>query len=466
MSILARLSTQQTAIAIKPRRGAVDLAPKFVADLANIHILAAIASCLDHQISSRRGREKLSLRPRTRRKAMTLEQQSAVAKGRAMRVEWQVGFWIGAFALFMLMLWLFSGVLLPFAAALVIGYLLDPVVGALQKMGVGRAPATLLILTVLILVVVLIFVLIVPVLAHQLAEFVKSLPDILSKLQSLIVAAGESLAKDYGGVFLERFGLQGTNAPDIRASVNDLFGQAARFSGSFLNSLLARGVALISLVSLIVVTPVVAFYILLDWPKMIAAVDGLVPPRYRPTVHQLARDIDRAIAGFLRGQSLVCFFLGAWYGLGLTLVGVNFGFLIGISAGFLSFIPYVGSLTALVLGTIVAVVQGWPHWNLPALALGVVLTGQFLEGNVLAPKLVGDSVGLHPVWLMFALLAFGSLFGFVGLIVAVPLSAAGGVLLRFAMSRYRASALYTDLPPVYSKLLQKTPTGTTAEQEG
>ena len=144
----------------------------------------------------------------------------------------------------------------------------------------------------------------------------------------------------------------------------------------------------------------------------------------RPQARVLARDIDKALAGFLRGQSLVCLFLGLWYGIGLSLTGLNFGFLIGITAGVLSFIPYVGSLTALVVSCIVAVVQGWPDWTLLLMALAVVGTGQFLEGNFLSPKLVGGSVGLHPVWLMFALLAGGSLFGFTGLIVAVPAAVA------------------------------------------
>ena len=382
-----------------------------------------------------------------------------------MRVEWQIAFWIGAFALLMLLLWLFSGVLLPFILAAVIGYLLDPVVSGLQKLGIRRGFGTLLVLALGLLVIALIFVLIVPVLGHQLSGFVQSLPDILNKLQNLVAAAVDALTKDYGGILFERLGLEHGNAPDIRSSLNELASEAARWLGTFVNSILARGVALISLASLIIVTPVLAFYMLLDWRRMVAALDALVPPRHRPTVHQLAQDIDRAIAGFLRGQSLVCLFLGAWYGLGLTLIGLNFGFLIGISAGLLSFIPYVGSLTALVLGTIVAVVQGWPHWHLPALALAVVLTGQFLEGNVLAPKLVGDSVGLHPVWLIFALLAFGSLFGFAGLIAAVPLAAASGVLIRFAVSRYRKSAIYTDLPPAYSKLLQKAPAESPAGKE-
>jgi predicted PurR-regulated permease PerM len=163
-------------------------------------------------------------------------------------------------------------------------------------------------------------------------------------------------------------------------------------------------------------------------------------------VRAIARDIDAAIAGFLRGQSLVCLFLGLWYGIGLSLIGLNFGFLIGISAGLLSFIPYVGSLTALVLSAIIGIVQGWPNWSLFLMAMAVVGSGQFLEGNVLTPRLVGASVGLHPVWLMFALFAFGSLFGFAGLLVAVPVSAAIGVLARFALHSYLDSSLYHDAP--------------------
>jgi predicted PurR-regulated permease PerM len=363
-----------------------------------------------------------------------------------MRIEWQIGFWIGTLALLILFLWVFSGVLLPFAAAFVIAYLLDPFADRLQHLGLNRLTVTLLILGGFAAVLVLILILIVPVLSHQFAEFVRALPDLLGKLQALVTSVGEILSRQYGAPLMERLGLGGASAPDLRAGVSDLAAQAATWTAAFLNSLVSHGAALINLVSLIVVTPVVAFYMLLDWHRMIAAINGLVPPRYRGVVHQLAGEIDRAMAGFLRGQSLVCLFLGAWYGLGLSLVGLNFGLLIGITAGFLSFIPYVGSLTAFVVAAIVAIVQGWPHWTLFALAMGVVLTGQFLEGNVLSPKLVGDKVGLHPVWLIFALLAFGTLFGFTGLIIAVPVAAATGVILRFAISRYRASDLYTSLP--------------------
>jgi predicted PurR-regulated permease PerM len=193
----------------------------------------------------------------------------------------------------------------------------------------------------------------------------------------------------------------------------------------------------------VVITPVVAFYLLCDWDRLIATIDGWVPLAQRETVRSLAREIDASISAYMRGQTGVCLLLGSYYAVGLTLSGLSFGLLIGIISGLISFIPYVGSMTGLVLSLGVAVAQFFPDWTRILIVLGVFLFGQFLEGNVLAPKLVGKSVGLHPVWLMFALLAFGYLFGFVGLLLAVPLAAAIGVLVRFALRRYLASPLYT-----------------------
>jgi predicted PurR-regulated permease PerM len=175
---------------------------------------------------------------------------------------------------------------------------------------------------------------------------------------------------------------------------------------------------------------------------MLATVDSWLPLDHRDGLRQIAREINHALAGFMRGQSLVCLFLGLWYGVGLSLIGLDFGFLIGVVGGVLSFIPYVGSLTALVFSLGVAIVQGWPSWNLFFLALAVVGCGQFLEGNVLSPRLVGHSIGLHPVWLMFALVAFGALFGFTGLLIAVPMSAAIGVLARHLLGLYLTSPFY------------------------
>jgi predicted PurR-regulated permease PerM len=196
---------------------------------------------------------------------------------------------------------------------------------------------------------------------------------------------------------------------------------------------------------------VVAFYLLVDWDKMVRTVDSWLPRRQQHSLRSIARDIDRAIAGFVRGQALVCLLLGTFYAVGLTLVGLNFGALIGMSAGLLSFIPYVGSLTGLILSVGVAIVQFWPDWTWIVATLAIFVVGQFVEGNILSPKLVGASVGLHPVWLMFALLAFGTLFGFVGLLLAVPLAAAVGVVARHALQQYMDSPLYHGgqvvLPP-------------------
>ncbi len=360
-----------------------------------------------------------------------------------MRIEWQIGFWIGAFLLLVLLLWFFSDVLLPFAAAVALGYLLDPVADRLERLGFNRLGATLLIVAWSALVLILISVLIVPVLWGQALSFIEALPAYAAKLEKLISAETARLSRDYGGGLMDKLGLGNKGDGQLASATNNLVAHAAQWAASFLKSLLTRGAALISLISLLVVTPVVVFYMLLDWDKMIATIDGLVPLRHRETVRALAREIDTAMAGFLRGQALVCLFLGAWYGIGLSLIGLNFGLLIGITAGILSFIPYVGSLTALILSSTVAIVQDWPQWKLLAMSLGVFLIGQFLEGNVLSPKLVGTSVGLHPVWLIFALLAFGSLFGFTGLITAVPFAAAAGVILRFAVRHYRESNLYT-----------------------
>jgi predicted PurR-regulated permease PerM len=359
------------------------------------------------------------------------------------RFSWQLGFWALILLATILLIWLLSGILLPFAAGIALGYLLDPIADRLERIGLSRLGAALLMLVVFTIAFGLTLILLVPILMHQLTAFVGALPGYVAKLQQLATAESSRLTEGFGAQVLDTLGLGGGLSPaDLQKSVGDIVGQAVQWVGAFVRSLVSGGTALIGIISLLVVTPVVAFYMLLDWDRMIATVDRLIPPRNRADVHAIAHDIDRALAGFVRGQSLVCLFLGLWYGLGLSLVGLNFGLLIGLSAGLLSFIPYVGSLTALILSAIVAIVQGWPQWKLLLLTLAVVLSGQFLEGNVLSPKLVGASVGLHPVWVMFALLAFGSLFGFTGLIMAVPVAAAAGVILRYLVRRYHASDLY------------------------
>ncbi|CAH1660349.1 Putative permease often clustered with de novo purine synthesis [Hyphomicrobiales bacterium] len=345
----------------------------------------------------------------------------------------QVGFWVTALAVAILALVLLRGILLPFVAGLALAYLLDPLAHRFERLGIGRLPATIAILCLFVLFFILGLMLVVPVAANQLAAFVAKLPSTVGRLQQLAV--------EHGGPLIERFG--GPDAiRDVENSLGNIMSQAASWFGAFLQSLWSGGQAVVGIFSLLVITPVVAFYLLVDWEHMVKKVDSWLPRRHVATIRQLAREMDRAIAGFLRGQALVCIILGTFYAVGLSLVGLNFGVLIGLVSGILTFIPYVGSLTGLVLAGGVAIVQFWPDWTMIAATFAIFFFGQFVEGNILSPKLVGDAVGVHPVWLMFALLAFGSLFGFLGLLLAVPIAAAIGVLMRFALRQYLESPFY------------------------
>ncbi|RWG59705.1 MAG: AI-2E family transporter [Mesorhizobium sp.] len=344
----------------------------------------------------------------------------------------QIAFWLIVAVLLALFLYVFSGILLPFVAGMVLAYFLDPVADRLQRLGLSRLMATVVILIAFVVVVVLAFVILVPVLATQMADFARKLPEYLTRLQSLITSFDPKWLE-------QRFGV---NAASLREGLNSLLTTGFGLLTTVFTSIWSSGVALVSVVSLFVVTPVVAFYMLLDWDRMVAVVDSWVPRDYVETVRALARDINTATAGFVRGQGTLCLVLGAMYATGLTLTGLNFAILIGFFAGLISFIPYVGSLTGLVLAVGVAFVQFWPDWTMIVAVVCVFFVGQFIEGNILQPRLVGKSVGLHPVWLMFALFAFGALFGFVGLLIAVPASAAIAVLVRFAIARYLESPLY------------------------
>jgi predicted PurR-regulated permease PerM len=355
----------------------------------------------------------------------------------------QIAFWVAAFVALGLLLQVLGGAVTPFALGIVLGYLLDPIVQRLERLGLSRLGASIVILAAFVIVFTVILVVLAPILGGQLVGFTQKLPSYVVRLQTLAVEQGNALLDKYGGPWRERFGLgDPLSSEQIQKSIGDFVAQGAQWLLNALRSLASGGAAIFSFLSFLVVTPVVAFYMLLDWDKMLATIDSWLPLDHREGLRQIAREINHALAGFMRGQSLVCLFLGLWYGTGLSLIGLDFGFLIGVIGGLLSFIPYVGSLTALVLSLGVAIVQGWPNWNLFLLALGVVGTGQFLEGNVLSPKLVGESIGLHPVWLMFALVAFGAVFGFTGLLIAVPMSAAIGVLARHLLGLYLASPFY------------------------
>jgi predicted PurR-regulated permease PerM len=355
-----------------------------------------------------------------------------------MALERQVTFWVAALAVFVAVVWLLSDVLLPFVAGMALAYLLDPIARRAERLGIGRGLAALLILSIVIVALVVVGMAVVPVVIHQSSVFIDELPGYLTKLRSLVSDPSRPwLAKIFGGQLSD----------DSGKSVGDLVSQSSGFITGFLVSIWSGGRAVFSLLSLLIITPVVAFYLLLDWGRVVATVDNWIPLQHRETLHGLVRDIDNAIAGFVRGQAVVCMCLAAFYAVGLTLAGLKSGFLIGLMTGLLSFIPFVGAASGFLVAAIVAVAQFWPDWTPIFVVVGVFVIGQVLEGYVLSPNLVGAKVGLHPVWMMFALLAFGYLLGFIGLLIAIPLAATIGVLARFAIRKYMESTIYTGQGP-------------------
>jgi predicted PurR-regulated permease PerM len=344
----------------------------------------------------------------------------------------QVVFWILALIVFVIFLLIFSDILLPFIAGMALAYFLDPVADRLERLGLSRMMATVLILVAFVVLFALSLMIIIPLLATQAADFLEKLPAYVTQLQRLVASFNPDLLPSWISSQMDT----------IKQSFSSILAEGAGFLGTVFKQLWNSGMALVNIVSLLVITPVVAFYMLLDWDRMIEKVDSCVPRDHVADVRQIASEMDAAIAGFVRGQGSICIILGLYYGVGLSFAGLNFGLLIGLFAGIISFIPYVGSLVGLVLAIGVAVVQFWPDYWMIALIAGIFFSGQFIEGNILQPKLVGSRVGLHPVWLMFALVAFGALFGFVGLMIAVPAAAAVGVLVRFGLNRYLDSDLY------------------------
>lgn len=349
-----------------------------------------------------------------------------------MKLRTHIYFWLTALAVLIVFLYLFRGILLPFVAGMGLAYYLDPLADWFERRGLSRMMATIIILILFLIVFVLALVIIIPLLGAQTANFIERLPSLVTQLQARI--------SEINAGWLER--LMGEDRTAVQQSFSEFLKEGAGWLTGLLRSVWSGGQAILDIAGLFIVTPVVAFYLLYDWDRMMAKVNSWLPRDNAEVIRTLANEINAALAGFIRGQGLVCLLLGGFYAIGLSLAGLNFGLLIGILAGLLSFIPYVGSITGFLLSIGVALVQFWPDYLNIALVAAIFAAGQFLEGNILQPRLVGRSVGLHPVWLMFALFAFGSLFGFVGLLVAVPLAAAVGVLVRFALRQYLQSSFY------------------------
>ncbi len=362
-----------------------------------------------------------------------------------LRMRRQFFFWLGMLGFFVAFMWFFSDILLPFIAGMALAYFLDPVADWLQRMGASRMLATVIILITFILTFIIFLMVLVPVLANQISGFLDRLPELVSKLQTLIASTEIEWLR-------ERIGVDGQSLQD---NINGLMKEGAGWVSTVLKQVWRSGKSLVDVVSLLVVTPVVAFYLLYDWDNMVERVDSWLPHDHRNTIRSIISDINSAVAGFVRGQGTVCLILGLFYAASLTVIGLNFGLLIGLFAGLISFIPFVGSIIGFLLSVGVALVQFWPEWIPIALCATTFFMGQFLEGNILQPKLVGEKVGLHPVWLMFALFAFGSLLGFTGMLIAVPAAAAVGVVTRFGLGRYLESELYKGKPQPRKKPVKR-----------
>lgn len=348
----------------------------------------------------------------------------------ALPVREQVKYWGLAAAGFLLLLWLLGDVLLPFVVGGAIAYLLDPVADRLERLGLGRVLATVVITVGVILVFVVLALLIVPTLVRQASGLVATAPQMVQQMQTFLG---------------ERFPDVLDADSQLRQSLNGLGATLQERGAQLLQRVLASVSGLVNVVLLVVLVPVITFYLLMDWDRMVTRVDELLPREHAPVIRKLAADIDATMAGFLRGQGTVCLILGTFYAVGLMLAGLQFGLVVGLAAGLISFIPYVGTILGGATALGLALFQFWGEWHLVGLVAAIFVAGQVMEGNFLTPKLVGGSVGLHPVWLIFALSAFGTLFGFVGLLIAVPVAAMLGVLTRFGIAQYRQSLLYRGL---------------------
>jgi predicted PurR-regulated permease PerM len=348
----------------------------------------------------------------------------------ALPVRDQLRYWGIAAAVFFVLLWLLGNQLLPFILGAAIAYFLDPVADRLEALGASRVAATAIITVSGILIFVLMALLVIPTLVTQSIQLFNTVPDIF---------------RDFVTFLRERFPSMFEEGSTLQTSIAGLGQTIQERGGELLNTALSSVSSIINVIVLLVIVPVVSVYLLLDWDRMIARIDALLPRDHAPVIRRLAAEVDETLASFVRGMGTVCLVLGTYYAIALMIVGLNFGLVVGFIAGLITFIPYLGALIGGALAIGLALFQFWGDWVSIGIVAAIFMLGQVIEGNVLTPKLVGSSVGLHPVWLILALTVFGSVFGFVGMLVAVPLAAALGVLVRFAVDQYTDSRLYRGL---------------------
>lgn len=351
-----------------------------------------------------------------------------------MRLELQTRFWLITFAVFAGLVWLLQPVLLPFVAGLATAYFLAPVVNTLARHKVPRWAGSLGVLLAFGLIVSLVLMLILPMISSQIGALLNALPGAIEKIRNQYMPWVEHWVTQISPGDVDKI----HNAATQSAS------EVAGFLGNMLKDLVANGVHLIDTIATMIVIPVVAFFVLRDWPMLTATIDSILPRRYYDVIHSQLNEIDSTLSGFIRGQALVCLALGSVYSVGLSFTGLDYSAAIGVTAGLLSFIPFVGTIFGWGTSLILALGQ-FGDWEHIAGVLVVFIFGHILESYVLTPKLVGQRVGLHSVWVLFALITGAKLMGFLGVLIAVPTAAVLGVLIRFMVRQYRNSPLYQDV---------------------
>lgn len=332
------------------------------------------------------------------------------------------------------LLYVLRSVLLPFVVGIVLAYFLDPMVSKISKSGeTSRTIATTVVMVLFLLVLLPLCVLLGGAVFAQVSDFAVKLPEYIHSFARRIMLLVNELKAHFPAL----------NAENLEGMIQDNAANSFKILGKILGRVLANGFAFINVLSLLLISPVVAFYMLRDWHKFTGRLLGLIPQKHKQTVLDGIQEVNKIISGYLRGQALVCLCLGSYYSFGLWLIGLELGVLVGFLAGIISFIPYVGSISGLLMAMALVITQ---YGTLPKIAAVLVVfgIGQFVEGNFLTPKLVGENIGLHPVWVMFALLAGGVLLGLLGMIIAVPVAAIIGVLLRYLIKNYKQSPLYLE----------------------
>lgn len=345
----------------------------------------------------------------------------------------QVRAWLVALVIVVALLWLLNDILLPFVAGIAVAYFLDPLVDRLERRGMSRDWGTVLVLVLFFLALLLVALLIVPVLHAQVLGLTARLPKAVSGFRDSVLPLVQDI--------IVRFNIDVDGARD---ALQEVAKDSANFVLGVLRRALSGGLAVFNLLSLLLITPIVAYYMLRDFDVMTAKVRSLLPRQHEDVICRLLGDVDRVLDSFVRGQGTVCLILGAFYATSLSLVGLDFGLIIGLISGLVSFVPFVGVAVGLLLSMLTALTQYLPDGDYLRIGLvaAIFIVGQIAEGNYLTPKLLGDRIGLHPVWVMFALLAGGAMAGFVGVLIAVPVAAAAGVMVRYGIEQYVDSRLY------------------------